>query len=155
MRKYLAYTFLLLAGFAYSPKLSAQFMFSQDSIDGFWSGVLTQNTGGYAAEYEFSLQLDQYKDFVSGVAKVSVNDIKSEINLTGRRLPNGSWRLEEDRINYSRQPDHLEWCLKTYEIRMSTSTSGKVMLIGPWWGFSKSASCIPGRIEVWRNGNRA
>lgn len=154
MRNYLVFTLLMCINLLKPTTATAQFMFSQDSIDGFWTGVLTQNSGGYAAEYEFSLQLSQYKDFVSGVARVSVNDIKSEINLTGTRLPNGSWRLEEDRINFSRQPEHLEWCLKTYEIRLSTSTSGKIMLIGPWWGFSKSASCIPGRIEVWRNGDR-
>ena len=155
MQKLFVFIAFVLFSFLNFSALNAQFMFSQDSIDGFWSGVLTQNSGGYASEYEFSLTLDQYENFVSGVARVSVNDIQSEINLTGTRLPNGSWRLEEDRINFSRQPKHLEWCLKTYEIRMSTSTSGKVMLIGPWWGFSKSASCIPGRIEVWRNGDRA
>lgn len=134
--------------------ISAQFSTHQDSIGGFWSGILSQQENGYAAEYDFSLQLEQTGDFVSGRAKVATGDIQGEFSVTGQRQANGSWVFTEERLIFSKKPSRLEWCNKRYELRVSVNSRGKIMLVGPWWGSTQAGACIPGRIEVWRPGNR-
>ncbi len=148
------YLFLLLL-FNFPFFTQAQSPGSAKQLAGYWSGELTQNAGGYAAKYFFSLQLRQSGDQLTGIASVTLGDIQAEMQLTARQLSNGSWRFAEQVLLRSKQPEEIEWCLKTYDLRLVKGEDGNWYLKGPWWGNSPSGPCVPGNIILSRPGPRA
>ncbi|MEL6142748.1 MAG: hypothetical protein AAFU67_14150, partial [Bacteroidota bacterium] len=119
-----------------------------------WTGVLTQDQGGYAEEYFFNLQLRKDSDQLVGSARVGVGDIKAEMSLRATQKPDGSWRFEENKILRAQAPEHLEWCLKIYVLKLSYDDKNQLILTGPWWGFSPNNTCVPGKIRLKRPNKR-
>ncbi|MEM7575761.1 MAG: hypothetical protein AAF433_22850 [Bacteroidota bacterium] len=127
----------------------------EDEIAGFWIGILKQNEGGYADQFELTLNLEARGGVVDGTAYVALGDIKAEMAITGQRLPNGSWSLWETRIIRSEEPEHLSWCLKGFELTINWNSDGDLVLSGPWWGNTQWGPCVPGYITLKRPKDRA
>lgn len=145
---------LLLLLFFGVCSLNAQYWGSSVDISGHWVGELTQNEGGYAASYEFSLLLEQKGRFVSGRARVGAKDVQAEFLVSGNLQANGSWLFTEGKLQFSKQPPYLEWCEKGYSLRIDFDQQGRMYFTGPWWGIAPSGPCIPGTIRLRLQKNR-
>lgn len=146
---------LLIGLFSGFKPLNAQLWNKQEDLSGHWVGVLTQNEGGYAASYEFSLLLEQHGRMVTGRARVGAKEVQAEFLVSGVLQTNGTWLFEEGAIQFSQHPPYLEWCEKGYNLRVDFDQNGRMHLTGPWWGLAPSGPCIPGSIRLWLQKNRA
>jgi len=127
---------------------------SVEDLSGIWVGELTQNEGGIADKFEFSMQLRQNGMFMSGTSYVKLGEIWAEMELSGYQLANGSWKLTETKILRAQKPEDLSWCMKLYEVRAAYSPTG-MTLHGPWWGSSEFGPCIPGSVRLKLSKKRA
>jgi hypothetical protein len=118
-------------------------------LNGVWVGLLLQNPGGIAREFEFSMQLNHNGIFLNGTSFVRFGDIWAEMELSGYQQQNGSWKLTETKILRGKKPEDLSWCLKRYELRVSYTADG-IVIHGPWWGSSGFGPCIPGSVRLVR-----
>ncbi len=141
------YSLMLLSFFGFGS-LNAQYWGSDVDISGHWVGELTQNAGGYATSYEFSLLLEQKGRFVSGRARVGAKDVQAEFLVSGSLQTNGTWLFTEGEMQFSKQPPNLEWCEKGYNLRIDFDQKGRMYFTGPWWGLAPSGPCIPGSIQL-------
>ena len=117
-------------------------------LNGIWTGELRQNPGGIAEKFEFSMQLQHHGIFLKGTSFVRYGDIYVELELSGYRQPDGSWKLSETKILRGDKPERLVWCIKHYELRVSYTKDGLV-LIGPWWGNTTLGDpCVPGSVTL-------
>ena len=146
---------LCLCGIGLQPLFGQLIPGVEDEIGGFWVGILKQNAGGYADEFELTLNLEARGGSVDGTAYVALGEIQAEMAITGQRLPNGSWSLWETRIIRSQEPEHLSWCLKGFELSIHWNSDGDLVLTGPWWGSTQWGPCVPGFITLKRPKDRA
>lgn len=128
---------------------------SLTELVGFWSGKLYQQEGGYAETFGFTLQIDQDGYSASGVARVYIGELMGTFAFEAQREAGGTWLFREKEVVQSKKPDHLEWCIKEYRLKLKFTTDGSILLSGPWWGNSPGGACVPGHIVLRRGDPRA
>jgi len=116
-------------------------------LNGIWTGELLQNPGGIAERFEFSMQLKHNGIFMQGTSFVRFGEVFVEMELSGYRQPNGTWKLTETKILRGEKPENLSWCIKRFELRIGYTKEG-VLLTGPWWGNSEFGPCVPGSVHL-------
>lgn len=127
---------------------------AQYDFTGTWTGVLTQNTGGYAPEYEFTLYLKQDGKQISGRSYVKFGEIHAEMKLKGQLVGDKAIHWEESEIISHWKHENMEWCYK--EATLFIVAQGKEdKLEGPWSGKTVDSDCIPGKIMLKRTSPRA
>ncbi len=141
--KYLLSTLILLFNLVL---LSAQ----PEELNGLWEGTLSQDEGGYAPLYKFSLYLEVRENYVNGRSFVSVlsGDINNEMEVMALWRKGDILFFRENRVLKSNKPDLLEWCYKSGELRLIRTLDGEWRLEGPWWGESLVGTCVPGFIRL-------
>ncbi len=123
--------------------------FSED-ISGTWSGLLFQNEGGFADQFELHFDVEQIGLSLKGTAYVKLGELEAEMKLSGYQSPNGSWRLSETEIiRHDKAGLEVSWCMKEYDLRVDYR-QGELILTGPWWGNSTYGPCIQGSIVLRR-----
>ena len=141
--------FYLLLLLAFPAVTQAQYDFT-----GTWTGTLTQNTGGYAPEYEFTLYLQQEGKKITGRSYVKYGNIFAEMKLEGQLVGDKAIHWEESKIIDHWKHENMEWCYK--EATLFIVAQGKEdKLEGPWSGNTGDAECIPGKIMLRRTSPRA
>lgn len=117
-------------------------------LSGTWRGKLSQNSGGYASDYDFALFLEVKSGYIDGRSFVAHGDVSGEMELIGMWKTGDVLYFREHKVLKSIKPDLLEWCYKTAELRLVKTPDGNLRLEGPWWGESVSGICIPGYIRL-------
>lgn len=120
----------------------------RSDISGSWSGLLLQNEGGFADQFELYMNLEQIGLGVKGTAFVKLGELEAEMRLSGYQTPDGSWRISEIEILRNNKGGlAVAWCMKEYDLR-ADYRDGELVLTGPWWGNSEYGPCIPGSITL-------
>ena len=113
-------------------------------FEGYWTGYLTQETGGFRPKYYFELKLEQKNNNVVGTSYSSVEDIYVEMAISGI-ISGNELELKEDRImRYTRLED-MAWCFKRCALKLYKK-GGTWRLEGSWSGNSPFGPCIPGKV---------
>ncbi|GEM_PF-1243573 len=133
-----AYFLLILGGLPIG--LAAQ----EKPFDGYWTGYLTQEDGGFRPKYYFELNLEQRGNVISGSSYSSVETIYAEMQVKG--TVNGVQLVitEEKILRYTRLED-MAWCFKRCDLKLSKK-GGSWRLEGTWSGKSPFGPCIPGKV---------
>lgn len=116
-------------------------------ISGTWVGELFQDAGGLADKFELSLQIRQIGPSIQGTSYVRLDGIWAEMEFSGYRQGNGSWKVKELRVVRAEKPEALSWCMKRYRLSLIYTRNG-LQLSGPWWGDSEFGPCIPGSVRL-------
>jgi hypothetical protein len=127
-----------------------------DSLLGTWKGVITQDAGGYASEYEFELLLttEDHKSF-SGRSYVSLEDIHATMEIQGELIGNQTFTFKEAKIIDEVSKEGMEWCYKNGFLILSQKDN-VLKLEGPWSGKTQDGSgCIAGEIFLKKISPRA
>ena len=127
-------------------------MAAQETFAGVWTGVITQNEGGYRSEYYFEFHVNEITDegVVYGKTYVMVDSIFAKMTFTGR-IENGTYLVfREDEITRSQKFDDMYWCLKSGQLVLERGEQGAWRLEGFWFGTSEIGVCIPGKIHLKR-----
>ena len=91
----LLFSFLLLA---FSCPLLAQ----ERPFEGYWTGYLTQEEGGFRPKYYFELRLQQQGNRITGVSYASVEKIYAEFALEGEVTGSQVAFKENRMVRYTR-----------------------------------------------------
>lgn len=118
-----------------------------DDLIGKWDGVLLQDPGGIAPRFDMSMTVYRQGMSVVGTTFVTYQGIWVEMAFSGYRQPNGTFKIIETEILRGVKPEDLAWCMKRFELTLSYTREGWVLL-GPWWGNSGYGECIPGSIRL-------
>lgn len=119
-------------------------------LSGSWSGILLQNEGGFADQFELYFEVEQIGISMQGKAYVKLGELSAEMKVSGYQTPNGSWRLSETKILRNNKAGlQVSWCMKEYDLRVDYR-DGELVLTGPWWGSSEYGACVPGSITLKR-----
>ncbi len=138
--------FLVL--FVLSPAIGRA-QISED-ISGTWSGLLLQNEGGFADQFELYFDVEQIGLSLKGTAYVKLGELQAEMKLRGYQTANGNWRLSETEVIRDNKAGlEVSWCIKEYDLRVDYR-QGELVLTGPWWGNSQYGPCVPGSITLKR-----
>ncbi|THH41643.1 hypothetical protein [Neolewinella litorea] len=120
----------------------------RSDISGSWTGLLLQNEGGFAEQFELYMNLEQIGLSVKGTAYVRLGELQAEMKVSGFQTPDGSWRISELEILRNNKAGlTVAWCLKEYDLR-ADYRDGELVLTGPWWGNSEYGPCVPGSITL-------
>lgn len=113
-------------------------------FEGYWTGYLTQDKGGFRPKYYFELNLEQRGNAITGASYSSIENIYAEMQLKG--TVNGAELIlsEEKILRYTRLED-MAWCFKRCELKLSKK-GGVWRLEGIWSGNSPFGPCIPGKV---------
>ncbi|MBT8218930.1 MAG: hypothetical protein KJP00_03865 [Bacteroidia bacterium] len=123
-------------------------------IDGYWSGELTQNEGGFVPNYIFEVYIQSDGNDISGEAIVSTPDsLSAKMLFKGKFHQGGFLKLKEYEIKEATTLMDQEWCLKTLSLFLKKKDD-EYFLIGFWTGVSRSSVCIPGKIKLRRRAQR-
>ncbi len=124
-------------------------------IEGYWTGTITQNEGGYRSQYLLELELKEVDGKITGKSYVKVDDIFAEMDVSGV-FANGSMllTLHDDAVVKKRIGPEMEWCLKNYRLKL-IKENDKWRLEGQWEGTTSFRDCIPGKIFLVRGVYRA
>lgn len=126
-----------------------------DSLAGNWHGVITQNEGGYATEYQFELFLIKEGNKITGRSYVKLDEIYATMELTGELIGSTTLSFQEVKIVDETSREGMEWCFKNGFLILKND-NGLYKLEGPWSGKTKEESpCIPGDIVLKRISPRA
>jgi hypothetical protein len=120
-------------------------VFSQEELLGQWTGIITQDEGGYRSEYGFELYLKKKGNLITGRSYVYVDNIYAEMSLSGFFVGSEMFHFTESRVMKSRDLPTLEWCLKGGELKLERNGKGWI-LSGRWQGVTPGGNCIPGEI---------
>lgn len=127
---------------------------AQYDFTGTWEGTLTQNTGGFAPEYKFTLYLQQDGKKITGRSYVKYDNIFAEMKLKGQLVGDKAIHWEESEIIDHWKQENMEWCYK--QATLFIVAQGKEeKLEGPWSGNTEHSECIPGKIMLKRTSPRA
>ena len=137
---YRIFTFLIL--FFLMFNLSAQ-----DTFEGKWMGVITQNEGAYRTEYKYELYLQQKGQELIGRSFVYIDDIFAEIKVIGKLVDKDRIQFTETAIIADKKNSGMEWCIKEGELQINMTTAG-IILQGTWRGSTSFSQCIPGKISL-------
>ncbi len=122
------------------------------NISGEWNGVMTQNAGGIAGQYYFSLHLKQEGTKITGFSKVELYEgdkrtmyaRKSLIGeFDGKELVFKETQILEQKMTIS-----TNLCLIQAKLIFGFD-KGALCLTGTWGGKTKNnGTCSPGKIKV-------
>lgn len=118
---------------------------AQEELLGQWTGIITQDDGGYRSEYGFELYLKKKGNLITGRSYVYVDNIYAEMALSGFFVGEEMFHFTESRVVESRDLPTLEWCLKGAELKLKRVGKGWE-LSGRWQGTTVGGNCIPGEI---------
>ena len=139
--------FILL--FCIAASLQAQQSYN---LSGVWTGVVTQNAGGYRSEYKITLTLAFDGNTVMGISYCAVDDIFVKMSIHGQLIKKRFMKIEDmEMLDYKIVPN-LQWCDKTYQLIYKPETD---TIDGFWQGVSSDGPCIPGKVHLKRKVNRA
>lgn len=139
--------FALLGGIALP--VSAQ----NNPFDGFWTGYLTQEEGGYRPKYKFEMTLNQSGTTVRGVSFSRIDTLYAEMKIQG--TANGhTLQFHETGLSRFSPLKNLSWCLKSGQLQLSQKGKNWV-LEGNWQGKSEEGACVPGKIYLVKSKPRA
>lgn len=133
------FLFLLLSIILTFPALA-----QQKPFDGYWTGYLTQEKGGFRPKYYFELRLEQQGNKVTGVSYASVDKIYVEMALEGEIQGDVLKFKETKMVRYTRL-EEMAWCFKWGNLRLNRKNSAW-RLEGGWEGNSSFGPCIPGKV---------
>lgn len=122
---------------------------AQVDFTGSWTGILTQEQGGFRSEYSFELYLIQKGDQIRGRSYVAVDNIQAVLDIQGKVIDNKIVRFEETRFVRFTELKDMEWCYKKGVLTLKRSKEGW-QLEGPWVGSTSFGPCIPGKIIIKR-----
>lgn len=135
----LLFPFMLLA---FSSGLLAQ----ERPFEGYWTGYLTQEEGGFRPKYYFELRLQQQGNRITGASYASVEKIYAEFALEGEATGDQLTFKENRMIRYTRL-EEMSWCFKWGTLKLVKK--GKAWILeGNWDGKSPFGPCIPGKIYL-------
>jgi hypothetical protein len=125
-------------------------------ISGTWTGVTTQNEGGYSSSYNISLFLKNENGKITGTSILSVDDIFAKIEVEGTFKNGLSLLLKDVAIIENKVVDNLnmEWCMKNY-ILLLKRENNQWLLEGHWHGKTSFGECTPGKVFLKRGIERA
>lgn len=109
------------------------------SLVGHWTGSLTQDGKGEA--FEFSLNIGQNGDKLSGVSMSRSGNGKNEANFSFTGILIGDTVVLQEIEQIS--PKSPKWCLKYMQLKLGT-IDGVPSLTGIW----KADGCLPGKISL-------
>ncbi|MBN2891061.1 MAG: hypothetical protein JXL97_04265 [Bacteroidales bacterium] len=138
MKKYLLISLILISAH----------LFGQD-VSGLWEGFLIQGSGGIASTYNFTIDVKQKGNSVSGHTKISLikePDIYGKIEYSGSFV-NKEFVFRETKIlKENKGRNAFDWCIKTGKLYYSEK-GDSAFLSGDWTAI-KPFSCTPGSITV-------
>lgn len=147
--KHLAYKlfiFLFFNCFMLSTNTFAQ------KIGGEWNGVITQEEGGLAEQYYFSIHIIQNGEEITGFSKVELYQDKKRVFFARKRIV-GTFK---DKTLFFKEVEIVEQemytvsniCLIQAKLKFTWDKSA-LCLKGTWGGVTKDgSSCAPGKIKV-------
>lgn len=118
-------------------------------LSGFWTGVITQDEGGYRSEYHFELRLWQEGDVIRGESRVAFDNSHATMTLEGKVMGKRVVYIKDTSIIESRIDADFHWCIKSLQLVYKKRGSTR-RLEGRWQGNTAFATCIPGNIKVYR-----
>jgi hypothetical protein len=142
---YFAFAFLCAIPFAQAQKIS--------EFVGKWTGVLTQQEGGYRQQYYCELTVEQKGDQLFGITYVSVEEVSAEMAFTAQEKGK-TLIFKENRIVRYTQLENMAWCLKWGDLQVRKK-GNLWFLEGKWNGQSVYGPCIPGKVQLQRQVPRA
>ncbi len=145
MKKALSMSFTLIFALFF-------FLANGQNISGEWNGIITQESGGIAGQYYFSLHLKQEGKLITGFSKVELYEGDKQIMFARKSLEG----IFDGKTLIFKEIDIIE-----QKMLMTTSlclTQGKLNLVidksalclkGTWGGKTKeNGYCAPGEIKV-------
>ncbi len=124
-------------------------------ISGKWNGYLYQDAGGLKRKYDFSMNLNQTENQISGYSKIALMDNKKifgVISLKGK-IKNSKFDFEEiSIIEQGTGNINVSWCIK--KGTLIYSQKGKTATIQGDWSSTFPNNCSPGSIVLTKNNNK-
>jgi hypothetical protein len=132
----------------------AFFLQAQADFSGHWTGVITQDEGGYKSEYRFELFLNQNGTRVYGRSYVFDEGLYAVMELRGTIYNNDYLRFQETKMVDFTVVENMEWCIKRGDIVLKSGFR-KEYITGLWKGVSSMGDCVPGQIKLEREAAQA
>ncbi len=142
---------LYILAFFLCSSLYAQ---QQINISGKWVGKITQQEGGYASDYDMELVLYQEGENIKGKSYFYIDDIYAILEITGGFKSNILFYFKEIKILDAATKESLEWCIKKGQLLLKKD-GDTLKLEGFWQGNSEAGPCIPGKIFLKKEVERA
>ena len=139
--------FAILVGFAI-PGFS-----QKNPLDGFWTGYLTQEEGGYRPKYTFEMTLEQSGTTIRGVSFSRIDTLYAEMKIQGT-ISGNTLQFHETGLSRFSPLKNMSWCLKSGQLLLSQKGKNWV-LEGSWQGKSEEGACVPGKIYLDKSKPRA
>ena len=147
---FLFLTFLFLPGYALAQSDDEQT--KRHPLAGTWEGTITQNKGGYRAQYDLEFIFRIEGDSIYGTSYISVEDIFVEMEIKGEILNDMFLKIEDVRIIDSKIRTNMEWCMKEYQLIFKKKEE---QIDGFWQGNTSFGPCIPGKVHLKRYTGKA
>jgi hypothetical protein len=124
-------------------------------ISGTWTGITTQNEGGYSSSYNISLFLKNENGKITGTSVLSIDDIFAKIEVEGTFQHGLSLVLKDVAITENKVVDNvnMEWCMKNY-ILLLKKENNQWHMEGHWHGKTSFGDCTPGKVFLKRGVER-
>lgn len=123
-------------------------------LEGKWTGTITQNKGGFKAEYHIDLFLVQKGSTITGKSYVKSDDIYAYFEIIGSINKENIITFKDVKILKEKHYDNMEWCFKSAQLKY-INQKGVQRLEGDWSGKTSTSDCIPGKIYLQRARERA
>lgn len=130
------------------------FVQAQADFSGLWTGVITQDEGGYKSEYKFELYLYQEGTKVHGRSYVYDEGLHAVMELRGNIYNGNLLHFQEGKMVDFTVVEDMEWCIKRGDLMLKSGWR-KEYITGVWKGISSVGDCIPGKIKLERETARA
>lgn len=147
---FLFLSFLLLP--AYAEAQSEEKPAERHPLAGTWEGTITQNRGGYRANYDLEFIFRVEGDSIRGTCYISVEDIFVEMEIKGELLNDMFLKIQDVRILDSKIRSNMEWCMKEYQLIFKKKEE---KIDGFWQGNTSFGPCIPGKVHLKRYTGKA
>ncbi|MBX2841424.1 MAG: OmpA family protein [Flammeovirgaceae bacterium] len=150
MKKILLFTLLNL--------FNTCIVYSQEALNGEWTGYLTQHIMGSVSESPLVLNIALAGDKISGIAYIEASEfltISAKMDFKGY-LQGDSIIIQEDKIlEGDVLGDGIGWCIKRLVLKLETSENG-YQLVGRWSGIEDGSNkkCIPGEVLLEKEGEK-
>ncbi|TKB98887.1 hypothetical protein [Pedobacter cryophilus] len=142
------------------------------NLNGFWKGKITQDTGGYAPDYNLEVNIVQKKNYLSGETKAYLGKIVIErLGFYGYIKKDSVYLFEsEQALIENVQPPEYKPCVKNFVLTYKKDVNGNEILFGRWDGIGlknntkmdnnlidslgfilDDPECIPGLVYLSKN----
>jgi hypothetical protein len=122
-------------------------------LDGKWTGILTQMSGGISQEYAYEISLKLKGNNLSGNGSIKTGSLYAHFEIRGH-LDGSAVYLEDLRITNEKMREMASWCIKKMPLKLKFR-GGAYRLEGPWSGKSSYGPCTPGQIYLKKETVRA